>query len=148
MNVASEGMRATLVQAPLADGQAATDSSNVDMAADGGYDGVWFIGVVGTITGSGTATLLAQQAATDIAGDALSGMSVVATAAADSDKILGLDIYRPTDRYVGTKLTRATANSVYGGTIALQYRGRSRPTTHLAATLAAAMVSAVTPAEA
>ena len=50
--------------------------------------------------------------------------------------------------FAGGGLTRGTANSVYGGTIAIQYKGRERPTTHTAASLAAAVTQVSTPAEA
>jgi len=74
---------------------------------------------------------------------------VMATGAAGgSDKFLVLDVYRPLDRYVRTTLTRAVANSIYGGTIAIQYGAHKRPTVHDAATLAAAAVLVISPSEA
>ena len=74
---------------------------------------------------------------------------VMATGAAGgSDKFLVLDVYRPLDRYVRTTLTRAVANSIYGGTIAIQYGAHKRPTVHDAATLAAAAVLGISPSEA
>jgi hypothetical protein len=39
----------------------------------------------------------------------------------DSDKFLVLDVYHPPDFYVSSTLTRALANSIYGGTIAIQF---------------------------
>ncbi|MDX9861657.1 MAG: hypothetical protein RBS99_12150, partial [Rhodospirillales bacterium] len=87
MNYLSEEIKLTLVQAGLADGQTDPDSSSVDMA---GFDGVMFIGIVGTITGAGTVTLTAEQSSDDGVADAfaaLTGASVVATAAAESDKL-------------------------------------------------------------
>ena len=140
----SEDIKLTLVQEPLADGQTDPDSDRVDMS---GYDGVLFVGILGTIADTGTVTLTAKQAATDIVGTALTDGSVEA-AADDDDKLLVIDIFRPTKRYVGTTLTRGTANSVYGGTLAIQYKARSRPTTQAAAQLAAAMAQLVSPAEA
>jgi len=140
----SDDVKLTVVQAGLADGQSDPDSDRVDMA---GYDGVMFVCQVGTITGSGTVTMAAKQAATDAVGDALSGASVVATAAADSDKLLVIDIFRPTDRYVGVTLTRATANSVIGGVVAIQYRAKAKPTTHDSDSMAADAVTLVSPAE-
>lgn len=59
-----------------------------------------------------------------------------------------LDVYKPLDRYVRTTLTRDGANSVYGGTIALQYGAHKKPTIHDAATLAAAAIPGISPSEA
>ena len=141
----SENVKLTLVQAALADGQTDPDSSSVDMS---GFDGVMFVGVVGTITGSGTATLTAEQSSDDSTFNALSGASAVATAAADSDKLLVIDIDKPVDRYVRTALTRATANSIWGGTLAIQYKAGSKPTTTAAAQLADTIDQLKSPAEA
>ena len=52
----SKDVKVTLVQAPLADGQTDPDSGSVDMR---GFEGVMFLGIVGTVTGSGTASLKA-----------------------------------------------------------------------------------------
>ncbi len=147
MNLFTEECKVSLVQAALADGQTDVDSSRVNMGADGGYDGVCFICILGTITGAGTVTMAAKQAATDIVGDALSGASAEASGNADSDKLLIVDIFRPTDPYLGVTLTRATANSVVGGVLAIQYRGRVCPVTQAAAMLAADLVKVVSPAE-
>ena len=140
----SKNVKVTLVQAPLADGQTDPDSSSVDMQ---GFEGVLFIGIVGTVTGSGTASLKASQSSDNSSFNDLSG--VVATGAAGgSDKFILLDVYRPLDRYVRTTLTRAVANSIYGGTIAIQYGAHKKPTIHDAATLAAAAILGISPAEA
>lgn len=142
-----DDIKVSLVQAALADGSTDPTSTNVDMAADGGYDGVMFVGICGTITGSGTVTLAATQATTDTTGTALSGMTATATSSTKSDKLLIIDVYRPTKRYIGTTLTRATANSVYGGTLAIQYRSKSRAIAQATAMLAASVVKGETPSE-
>jgi len=140
----SKNVKVTLVQAPLADGQTDPDSSAVDMQ---GFEGVMFVGIVGTVTGSGTASLKAAQSSDNSNFSDLSG--VVATGAAGgSDKFLVLDVYKPLERYVRTTLTRAVANSIYGGTIAIQYGAHKRPTVHDAATLAAAAILGISPSEA
>jgi len=144
MNLLNEGIKLTRVLAYQADGQGDPDSSRVDMS---GFDGVMFICELGTIDGGGTVTMVAKQAATDIVGDALSGASVAA-ADDDDNKLLAIDIFRPTDRYLGVSLTRAVANSVIGGVTALQYHARTKPTTHTSASMAAAAVALVSPAEA
>lgn len=140
----SKNVKITLVQAPLADGQTDPDSAAVDME---GFEGVMFIGIVGTVTGAGTAALKASQSSDNVNFNDLSGV-VANGAAGGSDKFLVLDVYRPLDRYVRTTLTRAVANSVYGGTIALQYGAHKRPTVHDAATIAAAAILGISPSEA
>jgi hypothetical protein len=138
----SENVKITLVQAALADGQTDPDSSSVDMA---GFDGVMFVGIVGTITGSGTANLVVAQSSDDGSTDAynsLTGLTVTATAAAQSDRVLVLDCFRPTKRYVRTTLTRAVANSIWGGTLAIQYSGKNRPTVQDATTVLTAVLAA------
>jgi hypothetical protein len=98
-------------------------------------------------TGSGTAALKAAQSSDNVNFNDLEG--VVATGAAGgSDKFILLDVYCPLDHYVRTTLTRAVADSIYGGTIAIQYGAHKRPTVHDAATLAAAAVLGISPSEA
>ncbi|MBN2024076.1 MAG: hypothetical protein JW809_14935 [Pirellulales bacterium] len=144
MFMLSEDVKLTLVQPGLADGQTDPDSARVDMQ---GFDGVMFVGVVGTITGSGTVELAVKQADTDIVGAALAGASATAEGSANSDKLLVIDIDKPRKRYVGTTLTRAVANSIYGGTIAIQYKGRNKPVVTAAAQLAADIVRLLSPAQ-
>jgi hypothetical protein len=144
----SQELVVDLVQAALADGATDPDSTAVDMA---GYDGVMFIGICGTITGSGTCTLAASQSSDNAVADdfsAISGASAVATSSTKSDKILVVDVLYPAKRYVRTTLTRAVANSVWGGTLALRYCAKNKPTTFTAAALAAAIAQVCAAAEA
>lgn len=144
----SQSIVVDLVQAALADGATDPDSTAVDMT---GYDGVMFIGICGTITGSGTATIAAAQSNDNAVADdftAITGATATATAAAKSDKILVVDVLYPSKRYVRTTLTRAIANSVWGGTLAIRYCAKTKPTTFTAATLAAALAQVCSAAEA
>ena len=124
----SRQVKITLVHYALTDGSSDPTADNViDMA---GYDGVMFIGIVGTITTTGTATLSIYQSSDLAVADdytAISGASAQASAAALSDRLLVIDIYQPNKRYLRALLTRATANSVWGGTIAIQYQAKDRP---------------------
>lgn len=144
MNALSKNVKVTLVQPPLADGQTDPDSAAVDMR---GYDGVMFVGITGTITGSGTVSLKAAQSSDNQNFIDLEGMVATTVAGVDDDSFLILDVYKPRKQYVRTTLTRAVANSVYGGTIAIQYEAKERPTEHDAATLAVAAVLGLSPAE-
>lgn len=144
----SNAVKFTLVQAALADGSTDPDSTALDMA---GYEGVLFVGICGTITGSGTCTLAAYGSSDNGVVDtfaALSGASAEASGSADSDKLLIVDVFQPRERYIRTKLTRATANSIWGGTIAIQYKAKDKATATAAAQLAASVVQAMYPANA
>lgn len=140
----SEDVKVSLIQAPQDDGQGDPTSTSVDMA---GWDGCLFVGIVGVITTTGTVLLAVQQSADNVNFNALVGATAQADLAADSDKMLMIDVQNPTDRYLNTLLTRAAANSIYGGTIAIQYRGKNLPCTQPAAMLAAALVKLFAPAE-
>lgn len=132
----SERCKVLLIQAPLADGQTDPDSSVIDMAADGGWDGCLFVGVLGAITGSGTVELQVKAADTETVGSAITGAVDTASGSGDSNKLLLVDVLQPAKRYLSSTLTRATANSVYGGTLAILYRGKVLPIAQLAAMLA------------
>lgn len=138
----SDDVKLTLVQAALADGQTDPDSTALDMA---GFDGVMFVGFVGTVTATGTLTLAAYDSDNNSDFSALTGASAAASDA-DSDKLLVVDVVNPRGRYVRTKLTRGTANSVYGGTLAIQYKAHAKPAVTAAAQLAADIAQVVRPA--
>lgn len=143
----TDDIHVSLVQAPLADGQTDPDSDSVDMS---GYDGCLFLGIVGDVTGSGTAKIEVEQSEDDSSFDALASASATASGSDDSDKLLGVDVYphNPENgRYLRTALTRATANSVWGGTLAIRYKARSRPVAQTAAQWAASLVQVAFPDE-
>ena len=142
MNLLNEEIKLSLVQVQVADGQTDPVSSRVDMA---GYDGVVFVAIMGVITTTGTFNMVVKQAATDIEGTALSGATVTATGSANGDKLLAIDVFRPTKRYVGVVLTLAVANSIIGGVLAIQYKAAARPVVQ--AGMGATLVALVSPAE-
>ena len=111
-------------------------SDTVDLA---GFDGVMFIALFGTLAATQVTSLSAQDSDDDSAYDALSNSSVGPLADDDDDQCLVLDVYRPGSRYVQAVITRATANAVVDGVVALLYTARSRPTTHDASTVAASL---------
>jgi len=126
-----------------ATGQTDPDSAVVDMQ---GYDGVMFVLHLGAVDATGTITMAAKQAATSIVGDALSGASVAGDAA-DDDKLLVLDVLRPTDRYLSVTITRAVADSVINGVVAFLYKARDLPVAVDTDNLGATPVTVVTPDE-
>lgn len=99
--------------------------TGVDMQ---GYEGVLFICALGTITATGIPTLHAEQSANDSSYADLEGTACAGTAS-DSNKLLILDIVRPSDRYVRPVLGRATANIVVDGIYAIRYGSCKSPRT-------------------
>lgn len=101
------------------------DGTVVDMQ---GYDGVMFVYGVGTLTGTQVTKLVAKQD-DSATGDfsSLTGTDSGALADTDGNKLLVLDVYRPTKRYVRPTLDRGTANAVVDFGIVVKYRGSKAP---------------------
>lgn len=99
----------------------------IDMA---GWDGVTFIYAIGTLSAGQVTKLIAHQ---DVASDgSFTALPTAVTSAMsddDSNKLLILDIYKPTKRYVRPTLDRHTANAVLDSGIAIKYRGSKSPVT-------------------
>lgn len=107
--------------APVAAGTSDTQTfTEIDTQ---GFESCVITVVLGTITGSGTATLRAKGSNTSSTYGSgtvdlfqVPGTSTVASAAAsgsgDSNKVLTLEIYRPGRRYIRPEVVRATANVV------------------------------------
>lgn len=143
-----EGIRITRVSNAVAAGSTDSNGTAVDMGVDGGYDGVMFIALLGTLTASQVTALHAQQSSDNGSADDftdIEGSEVGPMADGDSNKMLVLDVYRPTKQYVRPVVDRATANAVIDGVIAIQYRGRKLPTSQAASV--AASLALVSPGE-
>lgn len=120
--------KVTVLHARVAD-DAIVTFRGVDMAADGGYEGVAF--VFGVVDGSVVADFVAkvQQdtavgfgTAADLAGSAVTCDSITGI------KTIVTDIYRPLERYVRPILTVPnTAATCVVCCTAIQYRGRTAP---------------------
>jgi hypothetical protein len=135
MDLLTENARISRVMNGVAAGTTVQTSSAVDMAADGGYDGVLFIAMVGALTANQVTALKAQQSSDDGSADAYSdieGSKAGPLADGDSNDCLAIDIYRPTKRYLKAVLLRATANAVIDGIVAIQYKGRLPPVSQAA----------------
>lgn len=107
------------------------NGTGVDMQADGGYDGILFVLAVGALTASQVTKLLAQSSTDDGSADAYVAILNSTTASfadADGNKLAVLDVFRPPERWVRPVVDRATANAAVDGVIAIQYRGKKRPT--------------------
>ena len=125
------------VNAPVA--VAANTDDNSDRLDMAGYDGVCFIVPIVDSVATGVATITVEQNDSD----SDTGMTAITSASARltcttsddiNDKILVVDVYRPTKRYVQGVITSAVANIAFGNTIAIQYKGRKDPQTEHADT--------------
>jgi len=141
----SKSIKITRVSASAAAGTSDVTGSVLDMQ---GFDGVLFIASFGTLTATQVTSLKAQQGSQSDGSDMadLEGSKVGPLADGDGGKCLVLDLFRPGKRYVRAVVDRGTANAVVDDVIAVQYCGTKAPTTHDAATIAAAELH-VSPAE-
>lgn len=99
---------------------AITDATAVDMAS---FESCEFVVLLGTLT-STTDVDVTVYASNDSGGSpdgwsALSG-ATVAVADTDDNKVVRIEVVNPTKRYLQVQLTRATANAVVDGIIAIQ----------------------------
>ena len=126
LNISKEVKVARVMNA-VAAGVTVENSSVIDMQ---NYDGVVFIAAFGAITAGAVTSAKAQQGAASNLSDAadLKGTKIT-IADTDDDKVAVLDIYRPQKRYSRLVVSRATANAVIDGVVALQYKGKKAPVT-------------------
>jgi len=142
MNLLSD-CRFQKVSNGAADGQGTTTSDEVDMA---GFDSVAFIVSIGAITATGTVTVHAEQdVITGMGGAADLAGSAQAYTAADSNKLLILEINRPLERFVRCICVRAVANAVLNGIYAVKRQSKNRPVTQCPTVVASKIL--LSPAE-
>ncbi len=136
----SKDIKVTVVEAAAGAAQSELVSDVLDMS---GYDGVLFIALTGDVSDTSVLTLTVKansansvssptpvtQKATD---------AFTAGAATADSKVLMVDVYKPTLRYVFASLTRTAANAIVGGIIAIQYGASNKPTTQDASVIASA----------
>ncbi len=119
------------------------DSTVLDMS---GYDGVIFIASLGDVTSTSVLQLLAYEntasstsSPTPVAVTAGSTTAYTAGATDSDNKLLVVDVHRPSSRYIFARVKRGTANAVIDGVIAIQYRSKSVPVTQSSTVLASAL---------
>ena len=126
-------------------GQTTITPTPIDMA---GFDGIAVLADLGTVTDACVLNLKLQQGDQSGGGDAADILdpagNVVGTgnitAASDSNKILAVDVVRPTGRYVTPVLARGTQNAVVNTIIALLYRSKEPTPVTQGATIESAVV--------
>lgn len=136
MRLLNQDIRLSRPLNAVAAGTTNQTSSAIDMQADGGYDGLLLILAVGALTATQVTRLKAQYSDDDSTYADIEGSLTAAFADGDGNKCVVLDIYQPKSRYIKAIAVRGTANAVLDGIIAIQYRGKKRPSTHLATHIA------------
>ncbi len=125
----SKNVKITRVKVAQAAGTSDITSDAVDMA---GFDSVLFLVHFGAITSGAVTSIKAQQdTSSGMSGAAdLTGTSVT-VADTDDNKIFGIDIHAPRERYVQCVVDRGTQNAVVDSITAIQYNKIGvAPTTH------------------
>lgn len=93
-----------------------------------GYEGCLIIAAFGTLSATQVTTLQASDSATNASFVAITNAITPAMADADSGKLLVLDVYRPTKRWLCAIVNRATGNAVIDRVIMIQYNTKKAPT--------------------
>jgi hypothetical protein len=125
MRLFSQDHKLIKVKNPTTAGTSDVESDGVDLAADGGWDGVFFFTSYGTAAADNLIHVeqSSDDDATDTYADLLGG-EVDLAGSSDEDQYL--DIFRPLERYVRVVAQCGTSTTV-GDIWAILYRGRKRP---------------------
>jgi hypothetical protein len=120
------------------------DTGVYDMS---GYDSIAFLLLTGDATSGtvlelqvfgNTASSTSSPTPTQLTSSSATYTSASAT---DADsKLLVVDVYKPSYRYIFARCKRGTQNCVLGGIVAIQYNARTVPTTQDATVLASALL--------
>lgn len=125
----NEQTRLVHVLNPVAAGTSNQTSSSVDMSQGAGFRGVRFIADFGTLTAGQVTSMKVQGSSDNSSFSDLAGSGSGNMADADSNKMIVLDVYRPTYRYLQVVITRGTSNAVINCVIAELYDPIVEPTT-------------------
>lgn len=129
----------------VAAGTSSQNGTGVSMAA---HETVTFIALLGALTATQVTELKAQQSDDDGSSDTYDDLAGTLTGPmldADGNKILILEVNRPTKAFVRPVVIRGTANAVIDGVIAIRSHPRKHPTTQ--GTTVSASKTVVTPDE-
>lgn len=116
-----------------------TKGTIIDMQ---GFDGVLFVAAFDNVLDTSAIALKIAGADTNSSGAMalLTGAEAGATADATSadNKLLAVDVYKPSNRYLEAQVFHVTANAPFDGVFAIKYRGRQMPVTQGSTVLASA----------
>lgn len=127
-------LRNTKITRISADGAGAasatpTKATIIDML---GFESVMFVALMGNVLDTSVVSLrVAGGDTSDTADMTLRAGTVGGTADATSydDKLVILDVVKPTDRYLEAQIFHVTANAPFDGILAIQYNGHNLPIT-------------------
>ena len=127
MTQATNVTKVIRVKNAVAAGTTNQTTTAVDTA---GFQGCRFIAAFGTITATAVTSVKVTQA--DDAGisvnaEDLAGSGVSLTPSTDDNKVVIVDVFKPTRRYLQLTVLRGTANAVIDGVVAELYEGRNYP---------------------
>ena len=117
--------------------------SSVDMAADGGYDGVVFV----TSYGTAAADNILKSSGSSDDSSFTEWASTAQQASGSSDEDVILDVQHPLQRYVKAVPERGTSSTLES-VWAIRYRSRTRPVTSHDVSGTSALTQANAPADA
>lgn len=133
----SREIKITRAMNGVAAGSADENGTAINMT---GFETCTFIGMFGAITATGVQGMKVQESPDGSTGWADLAGTLVSLADTDDDKMAVVEIVKPLKPYLRPVMTRATANAVIDGVIAVQAQARKRATVHDATTVAAAEV--------
>jgi len=119
----SKNVKVVLAKAAAA---AATTAVNSDIIDTAGYEGVLFVGSIGTANAGNYVKLQQGDNSSLTDGADLENTKVVPGDDGDSFMV---DLYRPKDRYVRAVVTRGASTTV-GDIYAILYGAHAKPTSH------------------
>lgn len=123
-------MKHVLANTGAAAGTSTADSDVVDMAQDDGYNGVHAIAIMGAIVDASEVTLKIMGSDADDGSDPVelaAGTAVVGDSS--SDRLILLDLLRPSKQYVFARVERATQNATVSSIVLQLYNPRECPVT-------------------
>ncbi len=124
----AKNTKITRVMNAKAAGATAQNGTAVDMQ---NWEGVMFVALFGALTATQVTSIKAQQSTAKSSGFSdLENTEVGSLDDDDGNKALVLDIKNPRERYVRCVVSRATANAVIDGVVAIQYGPRKMPAAH------------------
>jgi len=131
MNNLLRNVKITRVKADGA-GAASATPTKADIIDMTGFESVMFFAAMGNVlTTSAVALKVAGSATNDTGAMALLAGSAGGTAGASDydDKLVVLDVVKPTYQYLEAQLFHVTADAPFDGIFAIQYNGHSCPVT-------------------
>lgn len=123
-NYLSENVKITRILNGVVAGTSDQTSTAIDMQ---GWDGCLFIGAIGALTSTQVTKMLIHHSDASGSGFAATTATTAAMGDSDGNKLLMIDVQKPSKQYLKAVIDRGTANAVIDGVIAIQYRGTNLP---------------------